>query len=56
MYKRQLIAKGSICPRCKEHSMSDDFSGIVIIFDPEGSEIAKMMGIKEKGKYALRVR
>ena len=54
--KCHLIAKGSICPRCKEHSMSDDFSGIVIIFDPEGSEIAKMMGIREKGKYALRVR
>ena len=36
--------------------MSDDFSGLVIIFDPENSEIAKAMSIKEKGRFALRVR
>jgi len=36
--------------------MSDDFSGLVIIFDPEGSRIAEVMGVKEKGKYALKVR
>ena len=37
-------------------TMSDDFSGLVIIFDPEGSRIAEVMGVKEKGKYALKVR
>ncbi len=36
--------------------MSDDFSGIVIVFDPEDSAIAKAMNIKEKGRYALKVR
>jgi len=54
--KCHLIARGSICPRCKETTMSDDFSGLVIIFDPEGSRIAEVMGVKEKGKYALKVR
>lgn len=54
--KCHLIAHGSICPRCKEASMSDDFSGLVIIFDPEDSKIAETMSIKEKGKYALKVR
>jgi len=54
--KCHLIAHGSTCPRCKEATMSDDFSGLVIIFDPKGSKIAAAMGIKEKGKYALKVR
>ncbi|HJW65756.1 MAG TPA: transcription elongation factor subunit Spt4, partial [Candidatus Bathyarchaeia archaeon] len=45
-----------VCPRCKSTSFSDDYSGIVIMFDPETSAIAKAMNIKEKGRYALKVR
>ncbi|MEM1589471.1 MAG: transcription elongation factor subunit Spt4 [Candidatus Bathyarchaeia archaeon] len=51
-----FITSGNVCPRCKSSSLSDDFSGLVIIFDPEGSTIAKTMKIKEKGRYALKVR
>lgn len=51
-----LITTGNVCPRCKTPTLSDDFSGLVIIFNPEGSAIAKVMKIKEKGRYALRVR
>jgi len=50
------IATGAICPRCKTASLSDDFSGLVVILDPEESEMAKVMNINEKGRYALRVR
>jgi DNA-directed RNA polymerase subunit E" len=45
-----------VCPKCKSTVLSDDFSGIVIMFDPENSAIAKAMGIKDKGRYALKVR
>ena len=51
-----FITKENVCPKCKSSSLSDDFSGIVIIFDPENSAIAKAMNIKEKGRYALKVR
>lgn len=51
-----LITTGNVCPRCKTPTLSDDFSGLVIIFNPEGSAIAKVMKIKEKGRYALKVR
>jgi DNA-directed RNA polymerase subunit E" len=51
-----FITTGNVCPQCKTTSLSDDFGGLVIIFDPENSAIAKVMNIKEKGRYALKVR
>lgn len=51
-----LIFRGSTCPHCKTSALSDDFSGLVIILDPKDSSIAQAMGVKEKGRYALRVR
>jgi len=50
------ITDGNICPECKSTDLSDDFNGIVIILDPERSEIAKLMNIKKKGRYAVRIR
>jgi DNA-directed RNA polymerase subunit E" len=44
------------CPNCKSTNLSDDFSGFVIILDPEGSAIAQAMKVKNKGRYSLRVR
>jgi DNA-directed RNA polymerase subunit E" len=50
------MTKENVCPKCRSTSLSDDFSGFLIIFDPEKSVIAKAMNIKEKGRYALKVR
>jgi DNA-directed RNA polymerase subunit E" len=52
----RVISSESVCPKCKTTSLSDDFSGLVIIFDSEGSAIARAMKVKEKGRYAIRVR
>ena len=51
-----FVSGGSICPNCNESDLSDDFSGIVVIIDPESSAIARAMKVKKKGTYALRVR
>jgi len=51
-----FITRENICPKCKTSSLSDDFSGLVIVFNPENSAIAKAMNVKEKGRYALKVR
>lgn len=50
------LTTGNLCPKCKTANLSDDFSGLVIIINPQESEIAMTMKIKEKGRYALRVR
>lgn len=51
-----MVSSGPICPNCKSSNLSSDWSGLLIVIDPEKSEIAKKLNIKAPGKYALRVR
>lgn len=51
-----FVTKGSTCPVCGGASLSNDWSGYVVVLDPENSEIAKRLNITQPGKYALRVR
>ena len=51
-----FITKENVCPRCKSTNLSDDFGGLLIVIEPQESAIAKAMNIKEKGRYALKVR
>jgi len=52
-----LITKNeTICPKCKTHTLSEDWTGEVIIFKPAESKIAEYVKIGVPGKYALRVR
>jgi DNA-directed RNA polymerase subunit E" len=52
----RYISNGPVCPNCKSTNLSEDWTGLVIIIDPGKSEIAKKMGIKASGRYAVRVR
>jgi DNA-directed RNA polymerase subunit E" len=45
----------SKCPVCGNESFTDNWSGMIIVIDPEKSKIAKSLGIKVPGKYAIRV-
>ena len=45
----------AICKNCGSSELTKEWYGYVIIVDPEKSEIAKKLGIKIPGKYALRV-
>ena len=51
-----FVTKENVCPKCRSTSLSEDFGGIVVVFDPETSAVAKAMKIKDKGRYALKVR
>ncbi len=51
-----FIASGYICPNCKSTNLSDDWTGIAIIINPEKSLIAQKMDVKKPGRYAIRVR
>jgi len=43
------------CPRCGSE-LSDKFAGMVIILDPERSEVAKIAELESVGSYAIRVK
>ncbi len=53
--KCRAITTGKVCPVCKSTDLTPDWSGIIVIVSPENSEIAKLLNINEKGKYALKV-
>jgi len=43
------------CPNCKSKDLSASWKGIVVINNPEDSEIAKVLEVNKSGKYALFV-
>lgn len=43
------------CPRHPSASVSSDWTGYVIIIQPERSEIAERLKVEQPGKYALKV-
>ncbi len=53
--KRIFEEKPKECPYCGSKDFSRNFKGMVIIIDPEKSQIAKELGIKQPGRYALKV-
>lgn len=44
-----------ICPNCKTPTLTEDWSGLLIIVNPKGSVVAENLGIKKPGRYAIRV-
>ena len=51
-----MILEESNCARSPDSEVSREWQGFVEILNPEKSALAKEMGIKTPGRYALRVR
>lgn len=51
----RIVEDSDECPVCKNNDLSDSWSGLVVIYDPD-SEIAEKLGIKTPGRYAIRVK
>jgi DNA-directed RNA polymerase subunit E" len=54
--KCRLFVEGGECPLCKGSNFTETWKGRMIILDAERSEIAKKVGVKAKGEYAIKVR
>lgn len=50
------VVEGEACVVCGTSNLSEDWTGYVVIIDPEHSEIAKKMQITLPGRYALKAR
>ena len=50
-----IYTNDKICPKCGGE-LSEKFSGMVIVLDPERSEIAKVVEVNAVGSYAIKVK
>jgi DNA-directed RNA polymerase subunit E" len=50
----RAIYSGSKCPKCGSEESTDGFKGKVVVLNSEESEIAKKVGVKENGEYAIK--
>ncbi|MEM2173589.1 MAG: transcription elongation factor subunit Spt4, partial [Candidatus Pacearchaeota archaeon] len=48
---KQVFENLEVCPECGE-KLTQSWKGLLIVVDPEQSEIAKKLNIKKEGKYA----
>lgn len=51
-----IVEEASACPSCAGAEFTERFSSIVAIFDVEKSEVAKKLGAKVPGRYAVKIR
>ncbi len=52
----KIFVEGEQCPLCKGNQFTNLFNGKIAILDANKSFIAQQMNIKEKGRYAIKVR
>jgi DNA-directed RNA polymerase subunit E" len=52
----KLFVEGDVCPLCKENQFATVYQGKLNILDSNKSFIAQQINIKEKGKYAIKIR
>lgn len=53
---RYLVGRDVVrCPNCGSESFTDDWKGVIILIDPEGSSVSKHLNVRKEGKYALQL-
>ena len=53
--KCRTLTTEKACPNDGSTELSNEWSGLVIIINPEKSQVAKTLGIVKAGRYALKV-
>lgn len=53
--KCKFVTTGKVCPACKSSDLTPDWTGIALVVEPDGSQIASTLGITSRGKYAIKV-
>ena len=49
------IYEGDKCPSCGSKEFSDSFKGRIVVINPEKSEIAPKLNLKDKGNFAIKL-
>lgn len=51
----RIFVDGKICPVCKGTQFTTNWKGRITVIDKRKSDIAKKVGIKQNGEYAIKV-
>ena len=52
----KTIFEGDKCPTCGSKEFTESFKGRIVIINPEKSEIAQKLNLKNKGNFAIKTR
>jgi DNA-directed RNA polymerase subunit E" len=50
----KYLTTENVCPNCGNEEFTENFKGVVVVLNPENSEVAKKLNISNKGKFALK--
>jgi DNA-directed RNA polymerase subunit E" len=50
------IYEGEKCPKCDSKEATENFKGRIVLLNPEKSEIAPKLKLKDKGNFAIKTR
>lgn len=53
---KTIVEEGEKCPSCGSKELTEGFKGRIVVLDPEKSELAQKVGLKEKGNFAIKTR
>ncbi|MHB8567050.1 MAG: transcription elongation factor subunit Spt4 [Nitrososphaerales archaeon] len=53
--KCQTLTTGKICQNCHSTELTPDWSGLIVVVNPEKSTVSKTLTITKPGRYALKV-
>jgi len=51
-----LESGGDKCPNCGSKELTESFKGRAVILNPEKSEVAQKINLKQKGNFAIKAR
>jgi DNA-directed RNA polymerase subunit E" len=51
-----IVEMGDKCPSCGSRELTDNFKGRAVILNPEKSEVAKKLVLKQGGNFAIKTR
>ena len=51
-----IFTSGEKCPKCDSKENTEGFKGRIVVLNPEQSEIAQKLNLKDKGNFAIKTR
>ena len=51
-----VMEQGEKCTKCESKELTEGFKGRIVVLNPEKSEIAEKLNLKEKGNFAIKTR